>query len=379
MQIQSADPEILLPHIYAAATDNDAWAEFCEALNHLLDVPVTLFSHNMMDNQCLGMLGAGWDPELIVQYEQYYGIINPWAAMNNSLPVGFTGVSDYALPREQLFKTEFYNDWLLPQENMVVGSAQVCYRDADRFLALGATCPARRHEVTLPAIVHAFQILGPHVRRAIELSAVFLNDNGDGCDSTGLSRHAIISIRQNGSVAGMNPAAENLLRQCNELSIGFDGKLFARCEDVAARITKAICDMQSKKFNTMVEPILLKTGKTGAMLMHAHIFPERDEIPYPSSVWCDPGAGCFVISSQQGLGEIDVRQILGVAFGATKAEARLGQALMDGVSIGEHAFSRKLSKNTVRNQMSALLTKTGCRSQADIVRKISGMISPFGP
>lgn len=66
-------------------------------------------------------------------------------------------------------------------------------------------------------------------------------------------------------------------------------------------------------------------------------------------------------------------------FGATAAEARLAEALADGRTAEEFAEGAKLSMNTVRTQIRALLTKTCLNRQADLLRLLARLPRLRGP
>jgi DNA-binding CsgD family transcriptional regulator len=57
-------------------------------------------------------------------------------------------------------------------------------------------------------------------------------------------------------------------------------------------------------------------------------------------------------------------------FGLTNAEASLTCGIARGMSLTEIADTRKISRHTVRNQLKSVFTKTGARSQADLVRLV---------
>jgi DNA-binding CsgD family transcriptional regulator len=61
------------------------------------------------------------------------------------------------------------------------------------------------------------------------------------------------------------------------------------------------------------------------------------------------------------------RHLMG-AFGLTPAEARLAGALTRGLRPDEIAARHGVSLATVRKQLSAVLAKTGCARQADLLR-----------
>lgn len=63
-------------------------------------------------------------------------------------------------------------------------------------------------------------------------------------------------------------------------------------------------------------------------------------------------------------------------FGLTPAEAKLGEALAKGISLADFADQNKVSINTVRSQVRALLSKTGARNLQELVRAVAGLPRP---
>ena len=64
-------------------------------------------------------------------------------------------------------------------------------------------------------------------------------------------------------------------------------------------------------------------------------------------------------------------ELLQSLFDLTPAEARVAQALAGGATVGQMASRAKVSRNTVRSQLRAILGKTGCHRQADAVSLLS--------
>ena len=63
---------------------------------------------------------------------------------------------------------------------------------------------------------------------------------------------------------------------------------------------------------------------------------------------------------------------LAQAFTLTRREAGLAAALLQGQTLNEHAAARGVKITTVRTQLLSLMRKTDTRSQADLVRLLSG-------
>ena len=377
MQQRTGVPSKLVSLIYAAATDNSVWQDVCDELNRFTSVPVKMFGHSIRTYESLGLIGAGWDPAELGRYHDHFGDLNPWMQMDVAMPVGMVGVSDQALPREDLFKTEFYNDWLRPQENIVAGSAMICYRTNDKFVAMVGACRARDTDKTLPDMVALLETLSPHITQSIAISSALQNGNGCSMQHLEASRHGILLVHRSGRIGYVNTAAEHFLTSTSIASINPGNGLRSKDEGLQDYFNKAIRAMQNAEFSGLPKPVAITTSPFGPGLIHSHIFPECAEHDFPGSAWSDPVAGAFVIAGALGLEPSPSCADIARGFGATPAEARIAQALMDGFSLYEYADANDLSRHTVRNQMRALLHKTGARNQADLIRLMYSLSSPF--
>ncbi len=297
--------------------------------------------------------------------------------MNVAMPVGMVGVSDQALPRQDLFKTEFYNDWLRPQENIVAGPAMICYRSKERLVAMAGPCRARGIDNTLPGTVALFEALAPHLARSINISSALCVGGSPAFSYLDASPHGIIIIRRSGCVGYTNKAAERFIAKTGVLTTDRRERLGSKDEEVLAYLNSATAAMQADSYCAMPNSLLVRTKKFGECMFHAHIFPNEVEHKFPCSAWADPVAGAVVVSGQLGIGGVDYDGRIARSFGATLAEASLAEGLLGGLSLYEYADLHRLSRHTVRNQMRSLLLKTDTANQVEFTRKMLRLASPF--
>ncbi len=370
-------PSDALSLVYEAATDNNKWPDFCEALNRASGSPVKMFGHSTKSYESLGLIGAGWDPQGLDQYHQYYAALNPWMHMDLALPVGAVGTSDLALRRDELVKTEFYNDWLRHQEDIIAGPAMICYRSPEKFVAMVAACRRSGVDSTLPQMVDLLQALAPHITHAISISSTLANGNGVSIGHLESSPHAIFLINRSGRVAYQNAGAQTLLQHDQMLKIGANGRLTSRDEAMNAHLKKCASASHTQNFEALPGPRQFRSNRFGSCLVHTHIFPSAATHDFPGAVWSDPVAGALVITGSFGLnGGQDFTEIA-EALGASRAEARLAAGLMRGLTLYQFADANNLSRHTVRNQIRALFAKTGTSSQMQLVQKLHSLASPF--
>ncbi len=375
--LQSEIPQSILSLLYATTTDRSKWRMFCDELNAYTTVPIMMFGHNICTNESLGIIAGGLDPVELDRYHQHFADQNPWMHMNMVMPMGAVGVSDQALARDKLFKTEFYNDWLRPQEDIVGGPAMMCYRSDDSFVAMAAACPARKIDQALPDSHSLFEELAPHMERSIRLSTMLSDDGVVSFQHLEASRHGIILVRRSGRIGYVNPVAERIISQSGVVSLRLGDRLATQNENLRAFLDTGLAAMCKNRFDRVPEPLAVTIAPFGLCVFHTHVLPADAEHNFPCTAWTDPVAGSIVIAGQFGVDGARSHEQIAKAFDATPAEARLAQALVDGLSLYDYADTNNLSRHTVRNHMRVLLRKTDSRNQASFVRLMHQLASPF--
>lgn len=370
-------PNEVMSLVFGAATDGRMWSQFCDTLSHHIGTPVMMFAHDIGSDESLGIMGGGLDPEQLQIYHDYYADKNPWMEMNVKMPVGMVGISDQALEQSQLFKTEFYNDWLKLQDNIVGGPATICHREGNSFAALALACRSRLYDDMVADNFDFLSELGGYVTKSILMSKVFLNGDATSRLRFANLRQAIIFIHQSGRAGYWNNAADRILTNSNLMKLSHRQRITSGSDELRGFIDNAVLAMQRQAFMELPLPRPFTTTEFGACVFHAHIFPESVEINFPEAVWADPVVGALVICSSDGLEAQPAYGKLIEGFGATPAETTLAEALLSGMSLYDYASLNKLSRHTVRNQMRALLTKTQTRNQTEFVHNMLQLASPF--
>jgi len=373
--VQLNIPHKLLSTLYATASDHSKWQVFCDELKTVSTVPVMMFGHNLGTHESLGIIASGLDPAELDRYHHHFADKNPWMHMNAVMPVGLVGVSDQALHRDDLIKTEFYNDWLQPQENILAGPFMMC--SGETFVGLAAACPARHLDKTLPDSFGLLEALALHITQAISMSSVLTNGGPTTFGHLEASKHGIIVLCRSGRIALLNASAERFLSRAHVMSINPHERLTAKDEVIRNYLAAAQRAMSTNAFAKLPKPQHIETSALGECILHAHIFPSDIQHEFPASAWMDPVIGAIVITGERGLQQHGNFGQLAQSLGATPAETRLAEAVMTGQTLYDYADANTLSRHTVRNQMRALLSKTRTENQAEFVRKMYNLSSPF--
>ena len=366
-------PDSILSLAYGTATNPALWQDFCDALNGHTGSPVKLVGHDITSGNNVGFLGAGWDPAHLGDYQAYYGSLNPWMHMNLALKAGEVGLSDQALPRSELVKTEFYNDWLRHQDGVIAGPAIMCHRTKEKFVLLVAASRSRDVDNTLDTNVALLTQIAPHLARAITFGKAIREQKWE----LEPGRFGVIYVRQSGAVEFSGPAVEHLLCDGGGFRVDRQGRLTASDEDRRQFLNSAVAAMSNQDYRSVRRPLLVEVGTAGTFLLHAHVMPRDVDHGFPSICWTDPVIGAFVVSGTFGCDQTSSISTLAKVLGATPAEARLAQALASGEILADYADRIGIRRVTARNQLQALLNKTETHSQAQLVSLLLSLQSPL--
>ena len=369
--------EKLLSLLYATQTDSTMWQPFVDELNVLSTVPIMMFGHNLRRNAGLGLIAGGLRPDEISRYQEYFADKNPWMHMNAVMPTGTVGVSDQALDRRELFKTEFYNDWLRQQEDIVAGPFMMCHRTSETFVGIAAACQNRSVDKTLPRARALIQALAPHLLRAINFSSLLTNAPNQVYAHLHATPHAVFLLTRSGRLSFLNSSAAELIARYPVVSVTSSNRLISNNRAVSRFLASAASTLETGRSNELPPPLLVRPAEAQRLVFHAHLFPEQSQASFPSVAWCDPVVAAIVVAGGYATDAINNVEKLARCFDATPAEARLAQAVFEGQSLNQYADSSRLSRHTVRNQMRSLMHKFGCSGQIELLRCISALLSPF--
>jgi DNA-binding CsgD family transcriptional regulator/GAF domain-containing protein len=299
-------------------------------------------------------------------YQRYYSALNPYVRGNrHRLRSDRAILGSDLLPLDRLARTEFYCDFLRPQKlhhsigivAVAEGSVNVSLT-ALREKRLG---PFSAEEQRL------FDLLGPHVRQALELRRRLgeLERTIEGL-SAALDRmpQGAILLDERDRPLVVNRRAEKLLAEGDGMTLGPAGLAAARSRESAALRR------------------LLRTGDRGDQdrLDQAGgvVKLPRPSLKEPLSVLVSHLALRAPLGAHAGLKLVFVSdpeseprapdETLRALYNLTLAEARLTGLLLKGRSVKEAAEELQVTLNTARTHLKRVFSKTGTRRQAELIR-----------
>ncbi len=129
--------DVLIDLIYASTVGERAWSDVVSALDDgLPDGATLLFSHDANRRGGALIVSHNFDPAWTTAFNEHYSAINPFMPAAAVRPVGKGVVADEMCAREELKRTEFYNDFLAPSASLPPSASPSCAKPGDLCCSL---------------------------------------------------------------------------------------------------------------------------------------------------------------------------------------------------------------------------------------------------
>lgn len=366
--------------IYDAAVTDD-WQSVIDTVSRMFDqVSVHLFGHDARLGKPEIMLTANHRDEMLKSYAEYYHEKNAWLPGIIASPLGEARYSREYLPDSALIKTEYYNDWILPQDDMRAGGGVVLFNDDERAIILGGAFRDKDREKKEDDLIELFQIIVPHLYRALRIqhglkgARVIQRNYEQALDQIG---NAVFVLDRQGRICHQNAAAGELFEAGGLFRLGPFGGL--RPHDSAAEreisIALRMIERDRLQYRRQVFPIR-RAGHQDRYF--AMITPLRFELT-------EVGLGPYLAASKKPIALLVVAipersnegglPAFTKLYQLTQAEIALARGLHEGLSLKAYAESTEVSIHTVRNQLKSIFSKTDTTRQSELVALMARLAS----
>jgi hypothetical protein len=168
------DPDVfsaLTDLLYESAIQPEKWPQFLRKLRSVLRGGVAaLLSQDMQSNDVPLLVGDGHDDAFSKSYEQYYASKNLVVQGSFKKPPGSVSTLYELVDRQTFERSEYYNDWLRPQD-LHFGFGAIVQRDNRMQTNLTLLRSKRSGNLTV-AELELVRRLAPHVKRALAIRSV---------------------------------------------------------------------------------------------------------------------------------------------------------------------------------------------------------------
>jgi DNA-binding CsgD family transcriptional regulator len=369
-------PEDLLHAVYEAAMDASKWDLFLEQWAR--SVPGTrclLVRHDPSAHA--GQIITSketWEPVFVDAYNRHFGRVNPWLKNVSARPTGIVFPSELMCTVEELRRSEFYSDWVLPQK-ISSGAGVTIIQDSGRVMAISALFGNHSDEQKRLA-AECMQRLVPHLQRAGAINRQLAGSafRWQAAEEA-LNRLlvGVVIVADDLSAIFMNRSAEALLAKSDGIALTRSGKLAFADTDAARLLAELV------RFPRKVSPGILSVPRPSRekpfALLVAPVTTAAPSVSVPLAEFRQARAILFI--KDTGAVAAVPSETISDMFDLSRAEARLVKLLLDGHRLEDAAHLLGVSHNTVKTQLRSAFDKLGCSRQSDLVRLISSSLPHF--
>jgi DNA-binding CsgD family transcriptional regulator len=372
----------LVARIYDAVADVELWPAFLQDFADAVHGTATamLFYDWSVPGARLET-AVRFDPEYAHRYVEHYNTVNPWikswkAHLNRAGPDSI-GTSEERVELAVLEKTEFYNDYLLPQ-NTIHQIGCIVTKTEETCSAFTCLRP-RQNGPFGPAEEELLRLLFPHLQRGMEFYKRMATLEGQyraSLDALDRLPTGVILIDDQGRILEANRAAKRILAENDGLATE-KSRLAAstsnQTKELRSRIAAAALTGQGKGLSAGGSFGLTRpSGRRpfGLVIMPAshHTFPADCGRPAVIVFITDPEARVQMAP-----------EVLAQIYDLTHAESRLAEHLIQGESLVDAAERLGVSHNTARTHLQRIYEKTGASHQGELVRLLLAGIANLLP
>ncbi len=363
----------LLQDIHRASLDRSLWHDVVTRLSAMSGgIWTQLFSYDAIADETAPLAVHGYDPDFLTSYVSHYGQQNAWAPGFAKSRPGSVISCDEMIDRDVLTRTEFYMDWVRPQENIMAGAGSIVMASPRRIVFLGGNIRLADQDRLERPWINTVGLIAPVIRHALEVDRMLSDLRTEGLFLRRfpvVEGSALLLLTHTRRVAYANPTAEAMIEEGSVLRQTENGRLRLTAPAADARLDTALAQARmGETFAGASFHVRISEHKSCEVrTLHLgdrapDLLPFRDR-----SMWDMPLTAVVVAAGPKGL---DVADLLRQHHGMTLAEADVVIALHAGKVSTEIAADRKVSTHTVRNQIKSALSKTDMRRQSDLTRLV---------
>src|SRR6266849_5238665 len=208
--------------IYDAAGDAERWPVALEELRRVFKSSAsTLYAYDLQRVNGALAVTIGFDPGYMRAYDAYYATGNVYMIRGAHLLIpGMVCRSEMLCPDEEAIKSEFYNDWIVPQR--LGYSINAVLLKTGSVTSIVGLIRARGVKSFSEEDLQLLRLLMPHLQRAVQLHQRITRleiEKQGASDALNRWSLGIILLDGQGQLLLMNRSAEAILNKRDGLSI----------------------------------------------------------------------------------------------------------------------------------------------------------------
>ena len=368
----------LIDTIYKCALGLADWDAICRDIHTAHpELGVAIHLHEARNDRNIGLVQAGFDPAGVAPYLSHYAHVSPWLAPIERLAVGALHHTEDLCSREEFLRTEYWNDWLKPQGEFAAGTGMVLVRGFERhgFVGINYT-----HKTDKPRdeADDLMRLIGPHLQRGFSLwqqAAVDRERLAVFEGAVGTLAIPVLIVDGHRRLRFANDAGEAILRRLDGLTVGANREVRAQNRLADDQLDAAIATVAGSPRVRAPLVVVPKSEWVNEPTGHYVIAPvpvphQPEDLGFGAFSFYDGSLVMLVVHDMGACLRLDP-YTLSETFHMTRTEAELAVAMLEGETIADYAKRKRVSRYTVRNQLSSVMSKTGTHRQADLVRLLT--------
>jgi DNA-binding CsgD family transcriptional regulator len=341
----------LVELVYDAPLTANGWKPFLDALCTRTSSRAAALKWLAFEPPRFHMVDAGFESATLHPYVQHFAEVDPWSSVRLAGDADVFG--DEMLPRAELERTEFYQDFCRHHDVLDIHKVMLA-RTPERQISIGLLKAKRVVGYTEER--RLTRRLAPHIRRSLALeSRITDSEDARGAlgDALDLASAAVFFLDCDGRVRFCSVAAE-------QLAARRDGIVIER------GMLRALHPDDDR---VLAAHIAGKTDAPSAAVRRAAGAPHRVfAVPRPRG--SEHGIALLAIVTTAPTAHA-TETVLRHGYALTTAEIRVALRVGHGASPRQVAEELGVSWYTVRAQLRQIFAKTGVRRQAELVELVA--------
>ncbi|AJF00260.1 helix-turn-helix transcriptional regulator [Pandoraea apista] len=349
--------------VRAVGAGDADWLDVVQTAREFLGADAaTLLCHDKLSHTVRFVEQSGHEGRVIDEYSRFYYQYDDSTRRFWDAPAGTWYDSSVALKHESPNDRVFWNEFMRPHQLQQLVGVVIC-NDDDALTALSV----QRMHIVEPTFAHAANIAKYERQLAVAFAArraasrASLNALSQMLDP---AREGFLIASPDGWVLEFAPGLDVLLGSNDSQLMLRQRRIMHRQPEWQTRLTNAL-----RQVGVSREPVSLVLPDSWG---HAYRLTLR---ALGSQMNHGLRAAVGVRIERRSIFNIPGETALRQHFSLTQAEARLFHHLVAGLTIGECSEVLGLGTSTLRTQLSAILRKTGCHRQGELLR-LAAMLVP---
>ncbi len=274
--------------------------------------------------------------------------------------------------RETFENSEFYNDWVLPQEDIIAGGGSILFKEDSRMFIIGGNI--RRKDKHLEKHwLEIVSLITPHLQNAIEINRVIARgklEQAAQAEGMNTSSTAIFIVNNFGKILFLNSVAQQLVSIGEVAKTGIGSKLEFSNGQASSAFKRIIHSLNLMNRDVSSSFEVFNHRENSQYVCRTARFDPRDHDTSPYGILICTDHPCVLLT----ISKIKKQQVsksqLSARFGITETEAEVVMQLVGGLSPREISDQREVSIYTIRNQIKSAMSKMNVHRQIDLANVI---------